>query len=156
MWRFTHWYHVLLTKLSFPIFFLILISTFVCLDITNTILYNIVVCVKISFLTYPWIPCFTSVLSIALYLQDLNQKVIYFCQLWHIYNMQTFIVYWVWWKEEILCLERKLKPHFWPSRTVCYHYITPCRLRDVTTIPMSTCLCSSLHQRSVQTTTLVI
>ena len=33
--------------------------------------------------------------------------------------------------------------------------ITPHRLPDVITIPMPTCLCSSLPQRSVQTTTLV-
>ena len=32
--------------------------------------------------------------------------------------------------------------------------ITPCRLPDVTTIPTPACLCNSLPQRSVQTTTL--
>ena len=32
--------------------------------------------------------------------------------------------------------------------------ITPCGLSDVTTIPTPTCLCSSLPQRSVETTTL--
>ena len=33
--------------------------------------------------------------------------------------------------------------------------ITPLRLSDVTTLSMPTCLCGSLHERSVQTTTLV-
>ena len=33
--------------------------------------------------------------------------------------------------------------------------ITPPRLPDVTTMPTPTCLCSSLPQRAVQTTTLV-
>ena len=33
--------------------------------------------------------------------------------------------------------------------------ITPCRLPDVATIPTPNCLCSSLPQRSMQTTTLL-
>ena len=33
--------------------------------------------------------------------------------------------------------------------------ITPCRLPDAIAIPMTTCLCGSLPQRSVKTTTLV-
>ena len=35
----------------------------------------------------------------------------------------------------------------------CVH-ATPCRLPDVTPIPTPTCVCSSLPQRSVQTTTI--
>ena len=30
----------------------------------------------------------------------------------------------VWWKWEILCLERDSSPHLWHSRPVCYHFTT--------------------------------
>ena len=53
-------------------------------------------------------------------------------------------------KGKILSLERESKPHLWHSGPVCC--ITPCRFPDVTGIPTPTGLCSSLPQRSVQTT----
>ena len=61
--------------------------------------------------------------------------------------LRHIVQLWVWWKWEILCLERELNPHLWHSG--------PHRLPDVTTIPTPTCLCSSLPERSVQPTTLI-
>ena len=59
-------------------------------------------------------------------------------------------VSWVWRKWEILCLELDSN-HISGIPGRCATKI-PCRLPDVSTIPMPTCLCGSLPQRSVQTT----
>ena len=61
-------------------------------------------------------------------------------------------VSWVWWIWEIVCLEWESNPHLWHSGPVCYHH--PMQASWCHTIPTPSCLCSSLPQRSVQTTTI--
>ena len=63
-------------------------------------------------------------------------------------------VFWVWRKLEILCLELELNPHLWHSGPVCYYYTI--RFPEDTSIPTPTCVCDSVPQRSVQTTTLLL
>ena len=58
-------------------------------------------------------------------------------------------VSWIWWKWEIFCLKWELNPHLLHSRPVCelWHHLR-------STLPTPTCLCTSLPERSVQTSTL--
>ena len=53
-----------------------------------------------------------------------------------------------------MCLEWGVEPTSLAFR-VSVLSITPPRLPDVTTLPMSTCLCGSFHKGSEQTTTLI-
>ena len=66
-------------------------------------------------------------------------------RVYRIMVMATCVV--MWWKCEILCLERDLNLDLWHSSQCANN--TPCRLPDVTTIPKHIRLCNSLPQRSV-------
>ena len=69
------------------------------------------------------------------------------CSLYRILVMEP--VSWVWWKWEILP-----RVGLEPSSLAFWASMLPCKVPDVTTIPMPPCLCSSLLPKSVQTTTI--
>ena len=74
------------------------------------------------------------------------------CQYLHHWQL-LIVLLWVWWKWEILCLERESNPRplaFWGSVLT----ISPPWLLNVTILPMSACLCGSLRH-CVQKTKLV-